>query len=149
MWVLVFCCALKHKGCSDDTCAIITYCHVVLPEAQKPAHQCYFPTELEFISLWSDKYLLRSILRNCWNHQSLIKQSSFFLCLTSSSAFLEVNTADPISSQLYWGNSLGNIILVKKRDFSSFFFFFCAYHFAFDGFCVLPLSILSITVGIV
>lgn len=70
----VLCCVLLYEGCSGDTCTIIIYFHAVPPVAQQPPHHSYFPTELEFISLRSDKHSHRSIPHSCRNHHSLIKR---------------------------------------------------------------------------
>ena len=71
----VFCCVLLYQSCSSDTCTIIIYFHLVPPVAQQPPHRSYFPTELEFISLRSDKHSHRSIPHSCRNHHPVIKRS--------------------------------------------------------------------------
>lgn len=54
---LVFCCVLLYEKHSSDTCTIIIYFHAeLLPVAWQPPHRSYFPTEFEFISLWSDEH---------------------------------------------------------------------------------------------
>lgn len=70
----VFCCVLLYESCSGDTCTIIIYFHAVPPVAQQPPHLSYFPTELEFISLRSDKHSHRSIPYSFRNLHSLIKR---------------------------------------------------------------------------
>lgn len=47
--------------------------HAVLPEAQQPPHRSYFPTEFEFLSLWSDKHSHGFTTRSRGNPRSLIK----------------------------------------------------------------------------
>lgn len=125
---------LKYESRLSDTHSVIICFHAELLEAQQSPHWFYFPAELKFIILLSDKHLHKSILHDSPNHQSLIKQSWFFPLLTCFSACQTVKTVDPFFSAAFLLDYVGKITLVKTSDD----FYMVPFHFPlFFYFCFL------------